>query len=136
MPHRISVSFRSSSAPSAPTKRYQPPPKPLVSKSRTTSDRQPGLAGPDPAAGSVREKHRHGREIQNVLGGAAEDDLAKPAAGEGALEHQVRPEISGLVEDGFARGTLPQREGSAARWYAVAKQMRGDLRTGGPGHHV
>src|SRR5512134_4094522 len=37
MPHQTSVSFRSSSAPSAPTKRYQPPPKPLVSESRTTS---------------------------------------------------------------------------------------------------
>src|SRR5512144_1034312 len=52
MPHRTSVSFRSSSAPSVPTKRYQPPPKPPVSESGTTSFGE--APEPSPAQGDIR----------------------------------------------------------------------------------
>src|SRR5512144_456596 len=66
MPHRISVSFRSSSAPSAPTKRYQPPPKPLVSKSRTTSE----VKGEGEGVNRAVEVKGEGEGVNSAVGDA------------------------------------------------------------------
>src|SRR5512134_3689425 len=75
----------------------------------------------------MRQQHRDLGVVEDVLRGAAEDNLPQPAAGEGALKDQVGAEIASLVEDDLPGRTLVGLQGSAGGRNTVSAEVGGNL---------
>ena len=86
--------------------------------------------------GSVRHQHRQGGVPEDVTGGAAEDELAQPALGVGALDEQVAIQRLRRGQDRFAGGAARDIDRQQRRGDAVALQVLNRLLGRWPGDFV